>query len=398
MLGTLPAGDDHVEDDSSGLSGLYSVIPEGFGNLFCGMTRWGRRGFVRLKTSLFFLLVFVVLGMVYTPRVSALTGEEEINIKVYKEVSPSVVNITTTTLIRDLFSIYPRKGAGSGSIIDPSGYVLTNYHVIEGASEIMVTLIDGRKYPARFVGADSENDIAVIKINPEKRLAPVRLGDSDKLQVGQKVFAIGNPFGLNSTLTTGIISALGRPLTTEGGRVIESVIQTDAPINPGNSGGPLINTSGEMIGINTAIFTRSGGSIGIGFAIPVKTVKILIPDLIRYGRVRRAWLGIIGVPLWKELSLALRLPVEKGILVSEVDRSAPAARAGIRGGSTPVEISGTVIYVGGDIIISVDGRPVGSMEDIKRALRGKKEGQVVAVEVIRAGKRLTLKVPVRLKS
>ncbi len=351
-----------------------------------------------LSRHLLLLLAAVCAVLAYAPGVHALTPEEKTNIRVYREASPSVVNITTTTLIRDFFSIYPQKGAGSGSIIDPNGYVLTNYHVIEGASEITVTLNNGDKYGAAFVGADPENDIAVIKIPAVKGLQPLRLGDSGRLQVGQKVYAIGNPFGLNSTLTTGIISALGRPLTTESGRVIENVIQTDAPINPGNSGGPLINTSGEMVGINTAIFSPSGGNVGIGFAIPVNTAKGLIPDLIKYGRVKRPWLGITGVPLWRELSMALRLPVDTGILVSEVEPGGPAARAGIRGGDRPVEISGIIFYLGGDIIIEIGGRKVASMDDLKKALRGRKEGSVVPVKVVRGRKVLTLKLRVRLKA
>ncbi len=326
-----------------------------------------------------------------------LTEEEEINIKVFREASPSVVNITTTTLIRDFFSIYPQKGAGSGSIIDSSGFILTNFHVIEDASEINVTLYDGRRFPARFVGADPDNDIAIIKIKPDKRLKPLKLGDSDELQVGQKVFAIGNPFGLNSTLTTGIISALGRPLTTERGRRIDNVIQTDAPINPGNSGGPLIDTRGRMIGINTAIFSPSGGNVGIGFAIPASVVRETVPDLIKYGKVRRPWLGIVGVPLWPELARALELSVERGILVSEVDPEGPAARAGIRGGTLPVRISGTLIYLGGDVILEINGKPVSSMDEIRRALRGKREGDRVDILISRAGKRKKIRMKVRLR-
>ncbi|NOY65491.1 MAG: trypsin-like serine protease [Nitrospirae bacterium] len=351
-----------------------------------------RNGNVMRVLVLILLLLFTV-----SPSFS-LTKEEEINIKVYKDVSPSVVNITTTTLIRDFFSIYPQKGAGSGSIIDATGYILTNYHVIEGASEITVTLYDGSKYRAGLVGVDPDNDLAIIKIKPRKKLRPVKLGDSDSLQVGQKVYAIGNPFGLNSTLTTGIISALGRPLTTESGRVIENVIQTDAPINPGNSGGPLLDTSGRLIGINTAIFTPSGGNIGIGFAIPVNTARELIPDLIRYGKVRRPWIGIIGVPLWRELSQALGLSVNKGILVSEVVPGGPADKAGIRGGTIPVEISGTIIYLGGDIIVSMDGKPVGSMEDIKRILKGKKEGDSVLVRIVRKNRIYEKTIRVRLRT
>ncbi len=346
-----------------------------------------------------FILIFTILSLLsYSTSARSLTPEERINIKVYKEVGPSVVNITTTTLIRDFFSVYPSKGAGSGSIIDRRGYILTNYHVIEDATEITVTLSNGHQYMARLIGVDPENDIAIIKIKPEEKLKPLKLGDSSSLQVGQKVFAIGNPFGLNSTLTTGIISALGRPLTTESGRVIENVIQTDAPINPGNSGGPLIDTDGEMIGINTAIFTPSGGSVGIGFAIPINTAKELIPDLIRYGKVRRPWIGIVGIPLWDRLAEALKIPVSEGILVSEVVPKSPAYYAGIRGGSIPVEISGTVLYLGGDIILEINHRKVTSMDDIKRALRHVKDGQMVDVKLLRKDKIILTKIKVRLLS
>ncbi|MBF0591433.1 MAG: trypsin-like peptidase domain-containing protein [Nitrospirae bacterium] len=299
-----------------------------------------------------------------------LTPEEETNISVYKQNSASVVNITTTTLIKDFFSIYPQKGSGSGSIISPEGYVLTNAHVIEDATEINITMTDGRKYRARFIGADPDNDIAVIKITGDKQTSfkAVELGNSDELQVGQRVYAIGNPFGLNSTLTTGIISALSRPLTTNRGRVMENVIQTDTPINPGNSGGPLIDTSGRMIGINSAIFTPSGGSVGIGFAVPINAAKALIPDLIKYGKVKKPWIGIVGVPLWEKLARALELPVDKGILVSEVIKGGPAHRAGIKGGFKEVEISDTVIYLGGDVILEVNDVKVSSMQDIVKAL------------------------------
>ncbi len=341
--------------------------------------------------------VAIVSVLVLCSPLWALTEEEKTNIRVFQEASPSVVNITTTTIVMDFFSVYPQKGAGSGSIIDPSGYILTNYHVVRDANKITVTLINGKKYPARLVGADPENDLAVIKIDPEKPLKPLPLGDSDTLKVGQKVYAIGNPFGLNSTLTTGIISALGRPLSTEEGVVIEDVIQTDAPINPGNSGGPLLDTNGRMIGINTAIFTPSGGSVGIGFAIPVNTAKELIPDLITYGRVRRPYLGVVGIPLWPSLAQALGLPVDEGILVSEVVEGSPAQEAGIRGGTRPVIISDTIVYLGGDIILEINGRKVTSMRDIKKALRGLREGQRVPVKVLRGRKVKTLRLRVVLK-
>ncbi|KJU85441.1 serine protease, partial [Candidatus Magnetobacterium bavaricum] len=248
---------------------------------------------ILLTAIAFLLLAAFAQGQL---RAGRLTPEEETNITVYRQNSSSVVNITTTTLIKDFFSIYPQKGSGSGSIISTDGYVLTNAHVIEDATEISITMTDGRKYHARFIGADPDNDIAVIKIISDKPASfkAVELGNSDELQVGQRVYAIGNPFGLNSTLTTGIISALSRPLTTGRGRVMENVIQTDTPINPGNSGGPLIDTSGKMIGINSVIFTPSGGSVGIGFAVPINTAKMLVPDLIKYGKVKRPWIGIVG--------------------------------------------------------------------------------------------------------
>ncbi|RMG71957.1 MAG: PDZ domain-containing protein [Nitrospirae bacterium] len=351
-----------------------------------------------LKRPSAILILALGLFVFFKGPLWALTDEEKTNIRVYKEVAPSVVNITTTTLIRDFFSVYPSKGAGSGSIIDSRGFILTNYHVVEDAAEITVTLSNGHKYSARLIGADPENDIAIIKIEPSEKLRPLKLGDSSNLQVGQRVYAIGNPFGLNSTLTTGIISALGRPLTTESGRVIENVIQTDAPINPGNSGGPLINTAGEMIGINTAIFTPSGGNIGIGFAIPVDTAKELIPDLIRYGKVRRPWIGIVGIPLWDRLAEALHLPVSEGILVSEVVPKSPAYYAGIRGGSIPVEISSTILYLGGDIILEINHKKVKSMDDIKKALRHVREGQMVDVKLLRKDRVIMTKIKVRLLS
>ncbi|KJU82331.1 DegP2 peptidase [Candidatus Magnetobacterium bavaricum] len=328
------------------------------------------------------LLVALAQGQLHAGR---LTPEEETNITVYRQNSSSVVNITTTTLIRDFFSIYPQKGSGSGSIISADGYVLTNAHVIEDATEISITMTDGKKYHARFIGADPDNDIAVIKIISDKPASfkAMELGNSDELQVGQRVYAIGNPFGLNSTLTTGIISALSRPLTIGRGRVIENVIQTDTTINPGNSGGPLIDTSGRMIGINSAIFTLSGGSVGIGFAVPINTAKMLIPDLIKYGKVKRPWIGIVGVPLWEKLARALELPVDKGILVSQVVKGSPAYRAGIKGGFKAVDISNTVIYLGGDVILEVNDVKVSLMQDMVKALSAAGNSKSVPIRILR---------------
>ncbi len=360
-----------------------------------------KRFYLQLRKRLLLLSFLTAFLIIFVPSLSfPLSEEEEINISVYKNNSPSVVNITTTTLIRDFFSVYPKQGAGSGSIISPDGYILTNYHVIEDATQINITMTNGDKYKAQLVGADPENDIAVIKImSPgRKRFQAMKLGDSDKLSVGQKVYAIGNPFGLNSTLTTGIISALERPLTTEKGMVIENVIQTDAPINPGNSGGPLLNTTGKMIGINTAIFSPSaGGNIGIGFAIPINIASELIPDLIKFGKVRRPWIGIIGVPIWEELARALSLPVDRGILVSEVVKGSPAHRGGLKGGARPVEISRTIIFLGGDIIVEVEGIKVKYMQDIKKALKGKKDRDIVKMKIVRKGRLVDKNIRIRLR-
>ncbi|MBF0465737.1 MAG: trypsin-like peptidase domain-containing protein [Nitrospirae bacterium] len=328
-----------------------------------------------------------------------LTPEEEINISVFKNASPSVVNITTTTLMRDFFSVYPQKGSGSGSIITQDGYVVTNFHVVEDTSEITIVMNDGKKFRAKFIGADPDSDIAIIKIIAEKHgsFKALEFGNSEGLQVGQKVFAIGNPFGLNSTLTAGIISATGRPLTTEHGRVIEDVIQTDAPINPGNSGGPLLDTEGKMIGINSAIFTPSGGNIGIGFAIPINTAKSVIPDLIKYGRTRKPWMGIVGLPLWENLAKAIGLPVNRGILVSEVVTGSPAFKAGIRGGNNPVSVSGTDIYLGGDVILEVNGVKVAYMQDVMKILSAKKTNDYVSIKLLRDNKIIEVKMRVELR-
>ncbi|MEO5357178.1 MAG: trypsin-like peptidase domain-containing protein [Nitrospirae bacterium YQR-1] len=346
------------------------------------------------------LIIFLVLVLTHGIATGAkLTPEEEINISVFKNASPSVVNITTTTLMRDFFSVYPQKGSGSGSIISQDGYVVTNYHVVEDTSDITIVMNDGKKFKAKFIGADADSDLAIIKILTETptTFKALEFGNSEGLQPGQRVFAIGNPFGLNSTLTAGIISATGRPLTTEHGRVIEDVIQTDTPINPGNSGGPLLDTEGKMIGINSAIFTPSGGNIGIGFAIPINTAKGLIPDLIKYGRTRRPWMGIVGLPLWENLSKAVGLPVNRGILVSEVVIGGPAYKAGIRGGNRPVNISGTSVYLGGDVILEVNGVKVAYMQDIMKMLSTKKPDDFVIIKLLRDTKIIELKMRVELR-
>jgi putative serine protease PepD len=327
----------------------------------------------------------------------AVATEEQNNIEIYRAVSPGVVNITSTVYQQGVFGVFPAEGSGSGSIIDTEGHILTNYHVVRGARELEVQIEDN-KYTARVIGADRDNDLAVIKIDPPAgaRLTVVRLGTSQGLQVGQKVLAIGNPFGLQRTLTTGIISGLERPLrdsTTR--RTIQGAIQTDASINPGNSGGPLLNTRGELIGINTAIYSPSGGSVGIGFAVPVDTAKRIIPDLISKGYVSRPWLGISILPVDRRVARQLRLPIQEGILIGDVYRGGGASAAGLRGSVINESIfGGATVQEVGDVIVAVDGQKTSDSDSLQRALQGKKPGDTVQVDIVRNGRQMT--VPVRL--
>jgi len=327
------------------------------------------------------------------------TDDERNNIEIYRQVSPGVVNISAVTYVRDFFYVYPQEGSGSGSIIDERGHVLTNYHVVQGARKLTVTLANGTQYPARYVGGDIDTDLAVIKIDaPKETLTMVRMGDSSHLAVGQKVLAIGNPFGIGHTLTQGIISALERPIRAQNQRIIEGAIQTDASINPGNSGGPLLNSRGEMIGINSQIFTPSEGSVGIGFAIPVNLAKRIVPDLIARGRFIRPWLGVAFLPVpVSSIADELGLPVKEGLMVSEVVEGESADRAGIRGGSSPVRVGGRAFYLGGDILTALDGEKVKSLDDVNRILNRHRPGDTIPVEIIRDGRRLTLNMKLTAK-
>ena len=262
-------------------------------------------------------------------------GDETNNREIYESFGPGVVNITSTVLVQDWFTAYPKQGTGSGSILDQDGHILTNYHVIQDAEKLEVTLSNKETYPARILGVDPDNDLAVIRIEaPKEQLVPIPLGDSKSVFVGQKVLAIGNPFGLARTLSTGIVSGLSRPLRSAfTNRLIEGVIQTDAAINPGNSGGPLLNSRGQIIGINTMIYSPSGGSVGIGFAVPVDTARRVVNDLLQYGRVRKPSLGISPIPVNGQLARLLELPVREGLLIAEVTPGGAASRAGIRGAS-----------------------------------------------------------------
>ena len=318
--------------------------------------------------------------------------DEKINIEVYKKVSPGVVNITNKMVSYDYF-LQPNlvEGGGSGSIIDQKGHILTNYHVIRGSVSLVVTLSNQVKYKAKVVGVDIEDDLAVIKINAVPSILKViSIGDSDQLEVGEKVLAIGNPFGLDRTLTTGIVSSLGRTIKV-GNYYISGIIQTDAAINPGNSGGPLLNKKGELIGVNTMIASiGGGGNLGVGFAVPSDTVKLVLNDLIKYGRVRRVNLGI-SQSFWLSqlpgLSRILKLEVDNGLMIIEVKKGSLADRAGLRGYRKTVYIGNIRIPIGGDIIVGMDGRKVDSMKAYSLIMRNKRPGDELIVNIIRDGQR-----------
>ncbi|MDR2160131.1 MAG: trypsin-like peptidase domain-containing protein [Treponema sp.] len=326
------------------------------------------------------------------------TEDERENISVYEQLNTAVVNITTETVAINWFlePVPQEGGSGSGSIIDTQGYVLTNNHVIENAYKVYINLADGAQYEGTVVGTDGENDLAVLKFDPPRgtELKTIPFGDSGGLKVGQKVLAIGNPFALERTLTVGIVSGLGRPIRISRQNIIRDMIQTDASINPGNSGGPLLDTQGRMIGVNTMIYSPSGGSVGIGFAVPVNTAKRVVAELIRYGRVRRGRIDAVVVQIIPALVRYARLPVSSGLLVSRTKRSGFAEKAGIRQGTEPVRLGSSVIYLGGDIITSVDGVNTATYADLWAALEDNKPGDKVAVELLRGGK--TVKVEVTL--
>jgi S1-C subfamily serine protease len=329
-------------------------------------------------------------------RDAALTDDESINVRIYRQNAPAVANILTKAIEYDYFmDPVPVEGAGSGFVIDPRGYILTNFHVVQEAQSIEVVLGDQSKYAAKFIGADQRNDVALIKIDPKgKPLTALHLGDSSSLQVGQKVLAIGNPFGFQSTLTTGIVSALGRTVQTSQTTFIDEAIQTDAAINRGNSGGPLINSRGEVIGINSAIYTPSGTTAGIGFAIPINTAKSIANDLITDGRVHRAFLGVETLPVGGWLSEALDLPVQEGLLVELVTRGGPAAAAGVRGGDRVAQAGMRRIRIGGDVIVAIDSQKVANQFDVNVILNRKRPGDTVNITVYRGATKMD--IPVKL--
>ena len=336
------------------------------------------------------------LALPASQHTGSLTEDEAINVRIYRQASPAVANILTKATEYDFFmDPVPVEGAGSGFVIDPRGYILTIFHVVSGAQSIEVILGDKTRFPAKFIGADQRNDVALIKIDPKgKQLTALTLGDSSTLQVGQKVLAIGDPFGFQSTLTTGVVSALGRTVQTSDTTFIDEAIQTDASINRGNSGGPLIDTRGEVIGINSAIYTPSGTTAGIGFAIPINTAKLIANDLMTEGKVRRAYLGVQTIPVAGWLAEALDLPVQEGLLVEQTTKGSPAAAAGIHGGDRAAQAGMRRIMIGGDEIDGIERQKVANQFDINVILNRKRPGDTVTVTVYRGAKKLD--IPVKL--
>jgi S1-C subfamily serine protease len=318
------------------------------------------------------------------------------NVRIYRLTSPAVANIVTRTVEYDFFyNPVPVEGAGSGFLIDVDGHILTNYHVVQGAQTIEVTLGDLTRYKAKLIGEDTRNDIALIQIDTQgHKLTPLTLGDSRNLLVGQRALAIGNPFGFSSTLTTGIVSALGRTVQTSENTFIDEAIQTDASINRGNSGGPLLDSHGQVIGINSAIYAPNGTTAGIGFAIPINTARRVAEDLIKYGRVRRATLGAEGRALWPGLAEALKLNVQQGILIERVEPGGAAAAAGIRGGNKSMVAGLQELRIGGDVLIAVDGKAITNQMDLNLMLNRSQPGNSVTLTIVRDGKQIN--IPVKL--
>ncbi|MDX6627290.1 MAG: hypothetical protein QOE56_2279 [Solirubrobacterales bacterium] len=335
------------------------------------------------------------------------TGSENANVvnQIYKADGDGVAFIESQIPATEAQTLNPfgepeaeggGTATGSGFVIDGEGHILTNNHVVEGADKIEVKLgASDTQYTAEVVGADPASDIALLKVDaPSKELHPLTLGDSSKAEVGDPVVAIGNPFGLDRTVTSGIVSALQRQIQAPNGFSIDNVIQTDAAINPGNSGGPLINAAGEVIGINSQIETGGGsnGNVGIGFSIPINTAKAEIQQLETKGEVEHAYLGIEGGSITPSLSKALNLPVEEGAIVQSVEKGGPADKAGIEGGNTTATIEGAEVQLGGDIITEIDGKKIANMEQLIETVNDAKPGESIELQILRGGQHKTAKV------
>jgi S1-C subfamily serine protease len=321
----------------------------------------------------------------------AFDAEEQNNINVYRKNIASVVNITSRVMVPYFFyGLVPQEGQGSGFVIDKEGHILTNYHVISEAQQVEVTLHNRKKYKASIVGVDKSHDLAIVQIKAPD-LQPMTLGDSTNLQVGQKVYAIGNPFGLAGTLTRGIVSSI-RQVQEPDGLEIDEAIQTDAAINPGNSGGPLLNYHGEVIGINTLLASSVGQSAGIGFAIPINTAKAVLNDLVTLGRVRRPALGVHTIPIDAEIADELGLAADYGLLIVQAVPGGSADRAGLRGGTERAYLGNIPIMIGGDLIVAVDGEKIESQQLLARIMNRHRAGDTVKVTIFRGKKRMEVAV------
>ena len=340
------------------------------------------------------IVILVLLIGFWSTNTYSITEDEKNNIAVYEKAADGVVNVTSTAVQMDFFfNPFPTQGSGSGSIIDTKGHILTNHHVVANAQKLEVTLADGSKWPAKLVGSDPDNDLAVIKIDaPREKLKVIPMGDSKNLRIGQKVLAIGNPFGFERTLTTGVISSLGRTIRSEVGTLIEDVIQTDAAINPGNSGGPLLNSAGEIIGINSAIISPSGGNVGIGFAIPANTAKRVVPELIAKGYVTYPWIGATIQSLIPEVAKYLKLKIERGAMIAEVAKGGPADKAGLKGGDQRIQVGNIIMMAGGDIVVKADEHEVKTNDELIRYIREKKPGDTILLKIHRKGNTMDAKI------
>ncbi|MBC8258847.1 MAG: trypsin-like peptidase domain-containing protein [SAR324 cluster bacterium] len=348
----------------------------------------------------YFLLFIVIFSFSPAFGVSRYSVDEQENIRIYERSSRAVVNISNIAVNYDFFyrAMPAESGSGTGFIIDKYGTIVTNYHVVENASQLVVTLADNSQWEGKLIGADPNNDLAIVRIQaPAGSYDILKFSHSNDIVVGQKVLALGNPFGLRQTLTTGIISALGRTIAAKNGRKIEGIIQTDAAINPGNSGGPLLDSEGRVIGINTAII-GSAGSVGIGFAVPSNTALRILPDLLKYGYVLRPWLGIEPIPTVYLRRIGVDVP--DGLLIARVVKGASADHAGLRGATRTVKVGRYNVPWGGDIITHINGSAVTTMEDLAQQIETRKAGEKVTISYIRQerGHSVTVELVLRPRS
>jgi S1-C subfamily serine protease len=320
------------------------------------------------------------------------TGAESVG-AIYAKAAPAVVQVTSSVVTQTFFGEQRGEALGSGFVIDKDGHIVTNYHVIEGASEVFVNFSQEDRIKATIVGSDPQTDVALLKIDAHRRaLSPISIGNSSAVRVGDDVVAIGNPFGLDRTVTAGIVSALQRQIISPSNFPIDKVIQTDAAINKGNSGGPLLNAQGEVIGVNTQIATAgSEGNVGIGFAVPINTVVSVVGELMRSGSVEHAYLGVEMTDVTPAISQLANLP-EQGAMISNVVPGSPAAKAGLLGGDQNVIVDGESYVLGGDIVTSVDGTSVASADDLRTAVGSKKPGDSIKLEIWRDGETKTVEV------